>query len=190
MAIDSFILYKSQCSNILKLTDLEAGVFFKNLLNYQINGKIPEFQSTFEEIIWNLFQNQFEVDAKKWDESKLRSSEYGVKGGLKSAEIRRQKKATLQNNQGGVENNQQSLENFKLNVNDNVNVNVNENENKNENINENDLIFGTFKKTDKLPPEKENTWFPSKIERTEEETKVFNKKILEQWENKRLGLSK
>lgn len=119
MAKNSFVLYKSQCQILLNLSDLEIGVFFRNIINYQINGSIPQINGIHEKMIYDLFINQMEVDAVKYDATCQKKAESGKRGGLRSGEARsKQNEARLSKRSKAKQTKQGQPENENENEND------------------------------------------------------------------------
>lgn len=115
----SIVLYCDLIHTIEKLTDEQAGQFFKHYLRY-VNDLDPEAPNVFIDAIFESTKQQLKRDLRKWEEIKTKRSE----AGKASAEKRKQNQQVLTS----VESVEQVLTNptVSVNVNDTVNVNVKE----------------------------------------------------------------
>ena len=131
----SFVVYCDLKEILNELSDEEAGILFKAMVNYAQNGVEPELGIPLK-YVWIPIRQQMERDAEKWNEVKKVRSAAGRKGGVKSGQVRAKKseKSTkvIQNSEKRVTKTKQTKQSqaneaVNVNVNDNVNVNVNDN---------------------------------------------------------------
>ena len=112
----SFVLYTDQIGIFSKLTDEQAGLLIKHIYAY-CNDEEPE-GDFITELAFESIKQALKRDLRKFEDVKVKRSE----AGKKSAEARKQKKAT------SVKSVQQNSTNPTVSVNDSVNVNVSVNE--------------------------------------------------------------
>ena len=131
----SFIVYCDLEEILNELSDEDAGILFKAMVDYAQNGTEPELGVPLK-YVWIPIRQQMERDAEKRNEIKKVRSAAGRKGGVKSGQVRAKKseKSTkvIQNPEKRViktKQKKQSQANEAVNGNDNVNVNVNVNDN-------------------------------------------------------------
>ncbi len=87
----SFILYCDWITTFEKLSDAEAGILVKHLFKY-VNDKNPEPPDRITEIAFEPIKQQFKRDLVKWREVGEIRSVSGRMGGIKSGEVRKEKK--------------------------------------------------------------------------------------------------
>jgi hypothetical protein len=153
----SVILYIDLIHVIEKMSNEDAGLYFKHLLRY-INDLNPEPPSLLIEIAFESHKQQLKRDLKGWEEIKAKRS---IAGQI-SAEKRKllQQEAT---NSTHVESVQHNATNPTVSVNVNDTVNVTVNDNVNEDSKETPIVVQKFnfrKELENLGIEKEivNTW--------------------------------
>lgn len=105
----SVVIYCDLIHTIEKLTDEQAGQFFKHFLRY-VNDQKPEAPSLLIDAVFEPTRQQLKRDLQNWESKKVARIEAGRLGGLAKASKAKQK-----------------LANLPVNVNGNVNVNVNDN---------------------------------------------------------------
>ena len=86
----SFLIYHDIKPVLDKLTDAQAGKLFKALVDYSIEQTPPKFNDLALELVFIPLQQQLDRNIIKWDEIKEKRTEAGRKGGLRSAEVRRE----------------------------------------------------------------------------------------------------
>ena len=115
----SFVLYTDQIGIFSKLTDEQAGLLIKHIYAY-CNDEEPKGDFVTE-LAFESIKQALKRDLRKFEDVKVKRSE----AGKKSAEVRKQQKATKSTSVKSV---QQSSTNPTVSVNDSVSVNVNVNE--------------------------------------------------------------
>jgi len=115
----SFVLYTDQIGIFSKLTDEQAGLLIKHIYAY-CNDEEPEGDFVTE-LAFESIKQALKRDLRKFEDVKVKRSE----AGKKSAEVRKQQKATKSTSVKSVK---QSSTNPTVSVNDSVSVNVNVNE--------------------------------------------------------------
>jgi hypothetical protein len=115
----SFVLYTDQIGIFSKLTDEQAGLLIKHIYAY-CNDEEPE-GDFITELAFESIKQSLKRDLRKFEDVKVKRSE----AGKKSAEVRKQQKATKSTSVKSV---QQNSTNPTVSVNDSVNVNVSVNE--------------------------------------------------------------
>ncbi len=75
-----FIMYNTYLKQVNILSDKDAGILFKALLNYSQNGTEPDFDGILE-IAFSFMQDQIMRDSEKYTEVCKKRSEAGKKGG-------------------------------------------------------------------------------------------------------------
>ncbi len=113
----SALIYADLIETIEKLTDDEAGRFFKHYLRY-INDKSPNPPDRMTEIIFEPVKQQLKRDLVKWEDVRAIKSNSGHLGGLASAKARKSKQIEADASKS------QAKQAVSVNDNDNVNVNV------------------------------------------------------------------
>lgn len=76
---NGFILYKDIIHTAEKLTDEQAGILFKHILRY-VNDQYPEIDY-FTEVIFEPIKQALKRDLVKYEETCIKRSENGKKGG-------------------------------------------------------------------------------------------------------------
>ncbi len=107
----SFILYNDSLSIFKELTNEQAGILIKAIIDYN-NDVEPELDQTLK-IVFAFFKNQFTRDSEKWENVRNKRVEAGSKGGkqkVANASKSKQKVANVAVN---------------VNVSDSVSVNAN-----------------------------------------------------------------
>jgi hypothetical protein len=77
----SFILHKDSLSILDELNDEQAGMLFKAIYHYQVNGVLPPDLDFVMRIAISPFVNQFVRDENKYENISERNKENGKKGG-------------------------------------------------------------------------------------------------------------
>ena len=93
----SFILHHDFHETLFQLSDEQAGIVFKSIFHWQINGELPEIDFALKMVLSPLI-TQFKRDNSKWDKiSEIRSGAgtKGVKKKLANAKRRKQKLANV-----------------------------------------------------------------------------------------------
>ena len=86
----SFIVYCDLEEILNELSDEDAGILFKAMIDYAQNGNEPNFGVPLK-YVWIPIRQQMERDAEKWNEIKKVRSAAGRKGGVKSGQVRAKK---------------------------------------------------------------------------------------------------
>lgn len=86
----SFLVYHDIKPILDKLPDEKVGTLFRAMVNYSVERAEPRFDDFALEIAFIPIQQQLDRNMEKWDEIKEKRAEAGRKGGLKSAELRRE----------------------------------------------------------------------------------------------------
>lgn len=121
-----FLLYANYFDILQDLSNEDAGVLFKAILNYQANNIIPELPSHLN-MAFKFIKNQFDVDEEKYNKKLEKARENGLKGGRPKKEEteKNQKNQTVFKKTNGLKKSYKDNVNVNVNVNDNVNDNVN-----------------------------------------------------------------
>lgn len=114
----SIVIYSDWQSIFEQLDDTEAGKLIKHFFKY-VNDENPELEDRLLKMAFEPIKLQLKRDLSKWKQTKLRRSEAGKKGGLKSGETRKKEP-----NEAIASNAKQNEANEAVTVNDNVTVNV------------------------------------------------------------------
>lgn len=112
----SFVLYCDIINTVEKLSDKDAGLLLKHILNY-VNDRNPKSPNFITEIAFEPIKQQLKRDLIKWGKIREKRSD----AGKKSAKKRAEQKAT---NSTSVKSVKQTSTNPTVNVNANVNVTV------------------------------------------------------------------
>jgi hypothetical protein len=142
----SFLIHTDTWETVQKLSDKEAGQFFKHMLMY-VNDMNPEPPSKWIDIVFEPFKQALKRDLQKWETEKGKKKEGGAMGNLKRwnpdlYESVNKGLITLEDAQkvaksrivSHSDNNlSHSVAPVAVNVNDNVSVNVNDINNLNKN---------------------------------------------------------
>ena len=75
----SFILYTDNLSVLDQLSDVQAGILFRAIVNYHNGQKIAISEDL--KLIFFMFTKQFERDREKYDKKCERNRLNGLKGG-------------------------------------------------------------------------------------------------------------
>lgn len=86
----SFLVYHDIKPILDKLPDEKVGTLFRAMVNYSVERVEPRFDDFALEIAFIPIRQQLDRNMEKWDEIKEKRAEAGRKGGLKSAELRRE----------------------------------------------------------------------------------------------------
>jgi hypothetical protein len=118
-----FILYADQRGTFTKLSDEQAGKLVKHIFAY-VNDEDPE-SDFITELAFESIKQKLKRDLAKWEATRGKRSA----AGLKSAEVKRNKRQQELTNSTSVKSVQQAptKSTVNVNVNDNVNDNVNVN---------------------------------------------------------------
>ena len=131
----SFIVYCDLEEILNELSDEDAGILFKAMVDYAQNGTEPELGVPLK-YVWIPIRQQMDRDEEKWQGIKKARSAAGKKGGAKignqNASKSKKSAKVLQESGKRVTKNKQNKQSqakqaVNVNVNDNVNVNVNDN---------------------------------------------------------------
>ena len=76
----SFVMYNQYRVQINKMSDEEAGVLLKAIMQYQAGEKLPEMDSVTD-IVFSMKQERLDSDSKKYTETCKKKREAGKKGG-------------------------------------------------------------------------------------------------------------
>lgn len=79
---DKFLLRADMITTIEKMSDDQAGKFFKHILNY-VNDKNPEAPDPIIDLVFEPFKQELKKDLKKWEENKDKKSGSAQLGNLK-----------------------------------------------------------------------------------------------------------
>lgn len=161
---NSFVLYANYIDVINALSNEQAGILFKHILEY-VNDKNPKAPiDPVVNIVWVGIQKQLKADLKKWEEEREKRSQAGKKG-MESRYNKDKQSVTNDNNVKECYNNASTVKECITPITDNVNVNVNVNDNVNDIDNVENNIFNnsTIKEVENNKEEKENACTPEFI---------------------------
>lgn len=82
MTKNSFVLQTRLNAVVAKLSDKQAGVLFKGILNYAENGTVANFEDSAVVIAFEFVRQDLDYTAKKYAETCARRAESGKLGGL------------------------------------------------------------------------------------------------------------
>ena len=82
MTKNSFVLQTRLNAVVAKLSDKQAGVLFKSILNYAENGAVANFEDNAVTIAFEFVRQDIDYSAKKYAETCAKRAESGKKGGL------------------------------------------------------------------------------------------------------------
>lgn len=82
MTKNSFVLQTRLNAVVAKLSDKQAGVLFKSILNYAENGAVANFEDNAVTIAFEFVRQDIDYAAKKYAETCAKRAESGKKGGL------------------------------------------------------------------------------------------------------------
>lgn len=111
----SFILYADIITTLNKLSNEQAGVLFKTILDY-VNDKNPVIDDLIIDLAFDPIKNTLKRDLKKWEDFRKKQSENGKKGGRPKIESQETQPFFLE-----------SQKSLSVSVNDIVSVNENDN---------------------------------------------------------------
>lgn len=98
MQKNSFVLQTRLNAVVAKLSDKQAGVLFKSILNYAENGTIANFEDSAVGIAFEFVRQDIDYNSAKYEETCKRNSENGKLGG------RPKKRAVFEKASGFLEN--------------------------------------------------------------------------------------
>lgn len=113
----SFVLYCDLLHTVEKLPNEKAGELFKHILEY-VNDLDPKTDDLIIQLSFEPIKQNLKRTLKKWEEIKLKRSESGRLGGLKSGESRSKNEA----NEAIASKTKQNEANEAVSVNGNVSV--------------------------------------------------------------------
>lgn len=138
----SFILYANFSEIVNCLDDERAGILFKTIFDY-VNDLDPEPTDLMVKMAFIQIKSHLKRDLKQWEQKKVKRSESGTLGGIKSGETRRKKAEEAKQNEAKRStasiNEAKRSDGLKIEANEPVNVNVNVNAN----VNVNDIKENT-----------------------------------------------
>lgn len=79
---NSFVLQTRLNAVVSKLSDKQAGVLFKSIMNYAENGAVANFEDSAVSIAFEFVRQDLDYAAQKYAETCARRAEAGQKGGL------------------------------------------------------------------------------------------------------------
>lgn len=82
MTKNSFVLQARLNGVVAKLSDKQAGVLFKGILNYAENGAVANFEDSAVTVAFEFVRQDLDYTAKKYAETCARRAESGKLGGL------------------------------------------------------------------------------------------------------------
>ena len=86
----SFILYADLISVVEKLSNEQAGILFKIIMDY-VNDKNPDIKDLLMQIAFEPIKQQLKRDLMNWNDIRDERIKAGHLGGIKSGEARRKK---------------------------------------------------------------------------------------------------
>lgn len=86
----SFLVYNDIKPILDKLPDEQVGALFRAMVNYSTDRIEPKFDDLALDLTFIPIKQQMDRNIVKWDGIKEKRSEAGRKGGLRSAELRRE----------------------------------------------------------------------------------------------------
>lgn len=90
MTKNSFVLQARLNGIVAKLSDKQAGVLFKGILDYAENGAVANFEDNAVTVAFEFVRQDLDYAAKKYAETCARRAESGKKGGLANASKNKQ----------------------------------------------------------------------------------------------------
>lgn len=81
MQKNSFILQTKLNAIVAKLSDKQAGVLFKGILNYAANGAFANFEDSSVDIVFEMVRQDIDYAAQKYAETCAKRAESGRLGG-------------------------------------------------------------------------------------------------------------
>ena len=85
---NGFIIYKDFYEPVKPLSDLDLGILFRSIFEYQIDGTEPGADSPIK-MAFMFFKNQFDLDGKKYLKRCELNTKNGRKGGRPKTETNR-----------------------------------------------------------------------------------------------------
>lgn len=82
MTKNSFVLQTKLKAVVAKLSDKQAGVLLKSILDYADNGAVANFEDGMVAVVFEMVRQDIDYTAKKYAETCARRAESGKKGGL------------------------------------------------------------------------------------------------------------
>lgn len=98
----SFLVYHDIAPILKKLSDEQAGKLFKAMVEYSTERIDPDFDDLALELTFIPIAQQIDRNIEKWEDIREKRVESGRKGGLKSAETRRQANQANQANEANA----------------------------------------------------------------------------------------
>jgi hypothetical protein len=93
----AFLIYKDAKDIVDELSDDQAGVLFKSIFNYEVEGNIPKFKDKTTNIVFKMFKIHLDRAREEYSSICKKRSQAGKKGGLASASKSKQKVANATN---------------------------------------------------------------------------------------------
>ena len=90
---NSFVLYTDYKQHFDLLSVTERGELITALFEYSETGEQPQFENGALKMAFSFIKTQIDRDSEKWQTIRDRRAKAGKKGGIKSAENRKQKQA-------------------------------------------------------------------------------------------------
>lgn len=81
MAKNSFVLQTRLNGIVAKLSDKQAGVLFKSILNYALNGTVASFEDSAVDIAFEFVRQDIDYSSAKYNEICKRNADNGKLGG-------------------------------------------------------------------------------------------------------------
>ena len=121
----SFVLYCDLVHTVSKLSDVDAGLLFKHILDY-VNDNDPTTDNFIVEIAFEPIKQQLKRDLRRWENIRVKRVEAGQKGGIASGKARSKQTKQVLKSGSKVKQTKQDEANEAVNVNVSVNGNVND----------------------------------------------------------------
>lgn len=81
MQKNSFVLQTRLNAIVTKLSDKQAGILFKSILNYAENGIKANFEDGMVDVVFEMVRQDIDYNNRKYEETCVRNSSNGKKGG-------------------------------------------------------------------------------------------------------------
>lgn len=84
---NSFVLQTRLNAVVAKLSDKQAGVLFKSILNYAVNGTVANFEDSAVDIAFEFVKQDIDYATAKYEQTCKRNAENGKLGGRPKKQV-------------------------------------------------------------------------------------------------------